>query len=152
MPHDTAQVFAMAKKMGEHPAAAVAIRCRFLYDAMDTYLKDGSEVAMLWFWEAAEEAQYLLERAEFIARKKGIDTEIPLDVESARAYPIEELIDFTRGKATAWCHCDKTPSLTLDRKRNRAKCWPCDKSFDPIAVLMERDGMGFVQAVKFLTN
>ena len=68
----------------------------------------------------------------------------------ARAYPIDQLITFQRGAALAWCHDDKRPSLTHDRKRNRAKCWPCDKSFDSIAVLMDRDGMSFVDAVRAL--
>ncbi len=71
-------------------------------------------------------------------------------IAQARAYPIDQLITFQRGAALAWCHDDKRPSLTHDRKRNRAKCWPCDKSFDSIAVLMDRDGMSFVDAVRAL--
>lgn len=73
-------------------------------------------------------------------------------IERARAYPIERLIPFQKGAALAWCHDDKNPSLTWDRKRNRAKCWPCDKSFDSISVLMERDGMSFRDAVKQLAH
>lgn len=71
-------------------------------------------------------------------------------IERARAYPIDKLIHFTKGAALAWCHDDKRPSLTWDRKRNKAKCWPCDKSFDSIAVLMERDNLTFRDAVRRL--
>lgn len=71
-------------------------------------------------------------------------------IERARQYPIDKLIAFQKGAALAWCHDDKRPSLTWDKKRNRAKCWPCDKSFDSIAVLMERDNMSFRDAVRAL--
>lgn len=80
------------------------------------------------------------------------DNDITPDmIDRARQHPIEQVITFDRtGKALAWCHDDRNPSLTWDRKRNRAKCWPCDKSFDTIAVLMERDNLTFRDAVRRL--
>lgn len=74
----------------------------------------------------------------------------PEMIAQAKAYPIEKLIHFVKGSAIAFCHDDKSPSLTWDKKRNRAKCWPCDKSFDSIAVLCERDGYKFKEAVREL--
>jgi hypothetical protein len=71
-------------------------------------------------------------------------------IQRAKVYPIDKLIDFHKGAAIAWCHDDRNPSLTWDRKRNRAKCWPCDKSFDPIQVLRDRDGLSFQEAVRRL--
>jgi hypothetical protein len=68
----------------------------------------------------------------------------------AKAHPIDKIVCFHNGAAIAWCHDDRNPSLTWDKKRNRAKCWPCDKSFDPIQVLRERDGLSFHQAVRQL--
>lgn len=69
---------------------------------------------------------------------------------AARAFPIERLIDFRNGEALAWCHDDTNPSLTWDRKHNRAHCFVCDESFNSIDTLMRRDGMNFTDAVKML--
>lgn len=71
-------------------------------------------------------------------------------IEQAREYPITELVEFTRGKALAFCHEDKTPSLSYHKAANRAHCFPCNKSFDAIGILMERDGMSFHSAVRYL--
>lgn len=80
---------------------------------------------------------------------KGITAEM---IEQARAYPIDEMINFTRGTATAFCHVDKRPSLTWHKAKNRATCFPCGKSFSALDVLIERDSLNFVDAVKQLTR
>ena len=72
------------------------------------------------------------------------------DIEQANNFPIDHLILFVNGKAYAWCHDDKTPSLVHWKKENRARCFVCDKTYRPIDVLMERDSLSFVQAVKRL--
>lgn len=71
-------------------------------------------------------------------------------IDQARAYPIDRLVEFQKGKAVSWCHDDRNPSLSWDRQHNRAHCFPCDKSFNPVDVLIERDGMTFPNAVKTL--
>jgi hypothetical protein len=81
--------------------------------------------------------------------KPGITNE---HIQQARDYPIEKIIEFERGLSIAFCHTDKRPSLTLDRKRNRAHCFPCDKDFSALDVLIERDGLSFLDAVKQLTR
>lgn len=81
--------------------------------------------------------------------KGGINDEM---VERARAYPIENVVEFIRGVSTAWCHTDKTPSLTWDRKRNRAHCFPCGEDFSALDVLILRDGYTFIDAVKHLVG
>jgi len=84
--------------------------------------------------------------------KTGENTITDEMIDQARQFPIDQLIQFVKGSTVAFCHDDKNPSLTWDKKRNRAKCWPCDKSFDPIAVLMERDGYQFKDAVRELAG
>jgi hypothetical protein len=76
--------------------------------------------------------------------KPGITDEM---IQAARDYPITQLIEFTRGTATAFCHNDRRPSMYHQTRLNRACCPVCDKSFDSIAVLVERDGMTFKSAV-----
>lgn len=72
------------------------------------------------------------------------------DIENARAYPIHLLIDFNHGRATAFCHDDRSPSLHHWKKGNKARCFVCDKTYNPIDVLMERDKMSFPEAVRSL--
>ena len=72
-------------------------------------------------------------------------------VARAKDYPITELIDFDRtGSAVAFCHPDQKPSLKLWKGKNKASCFPCDKKFDPIDILMVRDGLSFQDAVRRL--
>ena len=72
-------------------------------------------------------------------------------IASARAFPIERVIDFDRqGKALAPCHADKSPSLSWDRKRNRAYCFPCGKGFSALDYLVQYQGLKFADAVKQL--
>jgi hypothetical protein len=83
-----------------------------------------------------------------MALKAGVTDEL---IKQARQYPIDQLVEFDRqGKAQAFCHKDKHPSLSWDKKRNRAHCFPCGKSFNPIDILTTRDGMSFQNAVRTL--
>ena len=71
-------------------------------------------------------------------------------VESARNYPIEQVVEFNKGVAIAFCHADSRPSLSWNRKNNTAHCFPCGKSFNALDVLIDRDGKDFITAVKEL--
>ena len=70
--------------------------------------------------------------------------------ERARQYPVTQLIDFQRGRAVAWCHPDKNPSLYYAPRINKAVCPVCNQYFDSISVLMQRDSLTFAEAVKQL--
>jgi hypothetical protein len=71
-------------------------------------------------------------------------------IETARRHPITSLIEFKRGKAVAFCHADRNPSMFHATRLNLAICPVCDKKFNPIDVLIERDGYSFKSAVKEL--
>lgn len=73
-------------------------------------------------------------------------------IEQARAYPIENLLEFKNGKALAFCHEDNSPSLSLWKGHNLARCFPCGKTFNSIDILMDRDNLSFREAVKTLVN
>lgn len=67
-------------------------------------------------------------------------------IERARQYPLEKLIEINRQKFTkCFKHDDKTPSAYC--KNNFIHCFVCQKTWDTIAVLVERDGIGFREAV-----
>lgn len=71
-------------------------------------------------------------------------------IEIARSVPVNTLVEFVRGKARAWCHEDRNPSMFFGTRANVAVCPVCDKKFGPIDVLMSRDGLTFIDAVKQL--
>lgn len=150
---DLDRTFNKARQMQKGYGEAAAIRCRYLYDRIGSALESRSDIADHWVFEDIEEALYLLEKSPILdARKNSPYEEKVLDIEGAKAYPIDNLIDFKNGWAVAWCHPDRKPSLFHSKKTNRAICWACNKPFDTIAVLMERDSMTFIEAVKFLTR
>jgi hypothetical protein len=81
-----------------------------------------------------------------IALRKGIKDSISKEmIQAAQDYPFEELHEFKRNFALCPFHEDKTPSMSL--KNNRAKCWSCNKSWDTIQFVMDKDGMTFKEAV-----
>lgn len=92
----------------------------------------------------------------FLQKNKVIKDELDRitdeDIEIARNYPIEQIISFNgMGKATAWCHEDKSPSLSHFRKGNNARCFVCNVTYDSIAAAMELWSLTFVEAVKALS-
>lgn len=140
-----------AKELEKNRTAACRIRIRYLDQWASDCLNDGSPVALFWAAEALEEICYLTQRmySEPVQNAQNWLTDDL--IAQAKAYPIQNLITFSKGKAKAWCHDDRTPSLSWNQKKNKAHCFVCGKSFDPIAVLVERDGYSFKEAVKVLT-
>jgi hypothetical protein len=96
------------------------------------------------------DAKIKLEKMEQRANRPQTDDITPEMIASAKEYPIENLVEFHKGVALAFCHPDKSPSLTWRKKSNRAVCYPCDKSFDSIQILVERDKISFPAAVRQL--
>lgn len=86
--------------------------------------------------------------------KRYIDDEVinnrisESDIQSARDYPFENLIELKRGFALCPFHQDKNPSFYV--KNNWGYCFSCGKSVDTIAFIMETEGLNFIQAVNKL--
>jgi hypothetical protein len=146
-----AETFNMARKMEKNPLAAARIRMRFLDDEISMLLDNGSSVALFWACEALEEYCYLIKRVytPIIKTKNSVNDEM---IERAKQYPVEDLIEFRNGRAMAWCHEDKTPSVTVWKGHNKVRCWTCGKMFGPIDILISRDRMSFIDAVKSLAG
>lgn len=85
-----------------------------------------------------------------LSRKDDTNAITPELIERARQYPVEQLVEFVQGKAYAFCHGDKTPSATMMKGGNKLRCWPCNKNFDPIDILVQRDKLTFAEAVRRL--
>jgi hypothetical protein len=148
------QTLYMAGMMEINKLAAVRIRTRFLEQENDMLLKNGGDVAMYWVTKNLEEIQELARKLRMRKRKPltsaNSDEITPQMIAAARDVPITELVEFVRGKTMAWCHNDKRPSAFHGTKFNIVVCPVCDKKFDTIGVLMKRDGMSFVDAVRSL--
>lgn len=130
--------------------AAARMRARFLFQRIDEWLENGSDLALYWVQQAFDELDELARRCRIPPRdpSKALTQE---QIQQAREYPIDKLVEFNRtGKAYAWCHNDHVPSLHHNRKHNRAHCWPCNHSYNPIDVLVYRDGRSFEEAVRSL--
>jgi hypothetical protein len=72
----------------------------------------------------------------------------PEQVSRAKGYPISELVDIRGGKALCPFHDDHHPSMGI--KNNRYRCFACGEAGDTISLLMKREGLDFIKAVKRL--
>jgi len=74
-------------------------------------------------------------------------------IQRAKNYPFEHLIKFNQAKkALCIFHSEKRPSMSLNLKTNRIKCFACGINFDPIGYVMEMQNISFISAVKYLNN
>jgi hypothetical protein len=152
-----------AEDFGLDRAYVVNSRRRFLTSRLDTL---DEQVKTFnpdnWPTRSFYYAYYALEATinakEKVMREldamKRINTEAGLQdaqIQAAREYDVSKLVEWQHRKSTAWCHEDRRPSLTLLTRINQLWCPVCDKKFDAIGVLMDRDGMRFVDAVKALS-
>ncbi len=70
------------------------------------------------------------------------------DITTAKEYPIENIIEFKKGKALCPFHDDHNPSMSV--KNNRYRCWSCGAKGDSINLVMELQKLEFREAVKYL--
>ena len=141
------RLYNKADIMGIDRLAASRMRIRYLAEEIDIYLSDPSDVSQVWFKEAYTEFLELVD-TKYIIRYQVNNNRQVIDKDIALRFPIENIVQFDgRGKAVAFCHNDANPSLSWNRKSNRATCFVCGKSFNPIDVLMFRDGYSFREAV-----
>jgi len=146
---DYGKILRDAERRGESRVRAGFDRIRQLKALIKTCEDMGGDIADFWKKEAQEEMNFL--KSNIIKAK--IPSKITEDdIEQARNYPVDKLIDFKNGAATAWCHEDKNPSLARLTRINKVKCYPCDKTFDSIDIAMHQYGCDFITAVKTLTG
>lgn len=90
-------------------------------------------------------------RAEVKARQ-GIDKGKITDeqIQAARERNFTDFIELDRGKASCPFHNERTPSFSV--KDNRGYCFGCNWHGDVIDFIQQKNGMTFVNAVKYLTG
>lgn len=144
-------LFRQASDMEVNKLAAARIRQRFLHQQIDDCLADGSPEALFWAIEDLQEIAYLIKHSTIDYTKPIYkNTVTSAHIASAEQFPIDQLIHFENGKAYAFCHEDSNPTLTFWKERNKARCFACNKTFNPIDVLVHRDKKTFLEAVREL--
>ena len=73
------------------------------------------------------------------------------DIDKAKAYPLDELVEFKHGFTRCIFHQEKTASMKYYKEENRAHCFSCNKSFDSIDIYRQLNNCSFKEAVKNLT-
>jgi hypothetical protein len=140
-----------AREMEIDVVEALRCRYRFLMRRLEYWIANDDRYNLEVHSTVMElkRVQKLGEAAKMPVKKGDITDEM---VEIARNTPIKSLFSDEKDWVLAWCHADKTPSVHVNSVKNVCFCNPCGKSFDPIAVLMSRDGMRFTDAVKYLAG
>lgn len=147
-------LFKIADEMAISKQSAARMRIRYLLiiiDMWDSYIEGETNIMPPSTTVDALNEIIAIKNHEGRS-KKGISLKEITDemIQTARDYPIDQVIEFNKGVAMAFCHSDKSPSLVLWKKGNAARCFPCGKTFNPIDVLIERDSLTFLEAVKQL--
>lgn len=147
-----------AADMGVPLKYAIAARLRYLWQDLGRWFNAETDL-MTWHVLCAPRIWAILDDIIQLNRdirwksKPARQNEVTEEMKQrAKAYPIERLIEFdSQGKACCFNHQEKTPSLNLNRAKNKAHCFGgCCKSFDPIDVLVIRDGKKYHDAVRQL--
>lgn len=129
------------------------MRIRYLNEQIHEALSLSKHpINMLWCNEMMEEIHFITVKMQKAVYKNGNKDNIDdADIAMARSVRVDTLIDFKNGVAPAWCHEDKRPSLFFASRLGIAICPACgNKTFNAVDVLMDRDGMTFIEAVKSL--
>ena len=89
-----------------------------------------------------------LRREAGIKEREGVIT--PEEIARAKKFPLVDILKInSAGFSRCFKHDEKVASLYC--KKNFVHCFSCGWTGDTIAILMERDGMNFVEAVKKLS-
>lgn len=72
------------------------------------------------------------------------------DIHRARLYDFRGLLSFNRNHCLCPFHNDTQPSMVYNDKRNVVRCYSCNKSWDTIQFVMDKEGLTFPQAVRKL--
>lgn len=146
------ETFFKAQIMEKNRLAAARMRARYLMDEIDEWLAIGDSISLYYARQLFHEISYLFTHATYTeVQQKNQPQQVTTEmIEHAKSIPITNFVPFTHGKAKAWCHNDKRPSLYHATRKNLAICPVCDRKFGPIDIIMECYNMTFFEAVRHL--
>lgn len=103
----------------------------------------------IWNEEALKTSREIEER---LIRKMTARNSAVGDVDKAKQYPLDELVEFKHGFARCVFHTEKTGSMKFYKEQNRAHCFSCNKSFDAIDIYRQINNCSFREAINYLTK
>src|ERR1035437_4573247 len=74
------------------------------------------------------------------------------DIDKAKQFPIDEMIEIKHGFAKCLEHNEAHASMKYYKEQNRCYCFSCLKSFDAIDIYRKLHNCSFKEAVKNLTT
>lgn len=137
------------------------IRKNYLENQLDTYRKEFDDGCIEYSKEKKKglpvNSKQLEELEKKIARImfetkiiKGFESGLSqLDVQRAKVYPIENMIEVKRNYALCPFHMENTPSMYI--KNNVYHCFGCSEHGDVLDLFMKINNVGFIEAVKRLS-
>ena len=115
----------------------------------ERYLKEKfAELIRTKYEEKIEVPEIRKIRGEYLYRQKGELSHV--EIEQARKYPMERLIEAKHKMALCPFHKEKSPSFSIDK--NLYFCFGCGKGGDSIGYVMEKMSLKFGDAIKYLLS
>ncbi len=161
------KIIEMANQFSINPETAIKTRMRYFLQSIDE-TKDDIKYwnEMIWGLEDQAAITILNRRIQKLDKKinglsiriKNLEQEDQISIngitseqiEAARAFPVEDLLEnIHRNRVRCPFHEDLNPSASI--KHNRVHCFVCNKTWNPIDLVMERDGLTFINAVRRLS-
>jgi len=161
------KIIDMAGQFGIDPETAIRTKMRYFRQSIDEIKGDIKYWNnMIWEWDDPVVITLLNRRIErldkkqrgFLIRIKNLEQDHQVSIngitseqiEAARAFPIEDLLEnIHRNRVRCPFHDDTNPSASI--KNNKVHCFVCNKTWNPIDLVMQRDGLSFINAVRRLS-
>lgn len=130
------------------------LRCWYYQDMQDKAIERGEFETVVVITGKIKECVHILKKYQdeqyFRRQGESMKDEISDEmVRGAKGYPFEKLIPLNQHmKACCPFHGEKTPSFSV--KNNRGHCFGCGWKGDTVQFIMDRDKIGFRDAVKKL--
>ncbi len=99
-----------------------------------------------WWYEIDQDMW--IERKNKFKVKKATGT---MDIAKAKAYPIDQMLEFKGGFANCPFHDEKTGSAKYYKNRNKLHCFGCGMDADSIDVYQKLNNVDFGTAIKALS-
>jgi hypothetical protein len=109
------------------------------------------EIVKVWKGEDLNRLDKEVSKLEWLLnpKKETLDKITEVMIERAKQFPFQNLIEIKRNFTTCPFHSDRKPSFYI--KNNWGYCFGCGWHGDTIKFLMEKEGLTFREAIKYLT-
>jgi hypothetical protein len=125
------------------------------YLTIEEVKQDRGERIALWkntFFHDAYIKEWERRNKPPMAKNLKYEPKTKADIIKAKAFPIDNILEFENNKTKCLWHAEKTPSLTYYPESNTCWCFGCGKYADSIEVAKKHYKLNFIEAVKLLSK